>query len=60
MNKNPGPSYGELPESNVNMTNPFQTVAVDLIGPWKVTVNQHDLIYNVLTIIDPDTNIIEA
>jgi hypothetical protein len=60
MNKNPGPSYGELPESNVNMTNPFQTVAVDLIGPWKVTVNQHDLIFNALTIIDPDTNLMEA
>ena len=33
---------------------------MDLIGPWKVTVNEIELEFKALTCIDPVTNLAEA
>ena len=51
--------YGHLPPRTATMI-PFQTVCVDLIGPWKIDVNHQEIIFNALTIIDPDTNLADA
>ena len=32
---------------------------VDLIGPWKIAVNNEDVYFNALTCIDPVTNLVE-
>ena len=47
-----GPGYGLLPERDVDAV-PFNEVAVDLIGPWKITVQGQEVVFNVLTSIDP-------
>jgi len=39
--KLPGRGQGELPPYNV-VDMPFDTVAVDLIGPWEVTLRSED------------------
>jgi hypothetical protein len=44
--------YGKLPLQN-------DEVAVDLIGPWAITINHQELIFNALTCIDPVTNLTE-
>ena len=38
---------------------PWNEVAVDLIGPWKVKLGGKDLEFNALTCIDPVTNLVE-
>ena len=50
--------YGHLPERHAPLM-PWDMVAVDLIGPWKITVNDRDLEFNALTCIDPVTNLVE-
>lgn len=32
---------------------------VDLIGPWKVKINEQEIFFNALTCIDPVTNLVE-
>ena len=53
-----GPGYGLLPARDVKEC-PFEEVAVDLIGPWKVTVRGRAVEFNALTCIDPVTNLVE-
>ena len=40
--------------------NPWETVAVDLIGPWKFKVQGATLEFHSLTMVDQDTNLVEA
>jgi len=53
-----GPGYGQLPPREASLA-PWDEVAVDLIGPWTITVNGQELIFNALTCIDPVTNLSE-
>ena len=57
-NKSPNVQYGHLPERHADLV-PWDSVAVDLIGPWKITVNGVELEFNALTCIDPVTNLTE-
>ena len=50
--------YGLLPPRMVSME-PWATVSVDLVGPWKLSINGMDLEYHALTIMDNDTNLTE-
>src|SRR5210317_365778 len=38
---------------------PWRTVAVDLIGPWKLRINKEVHSFRALTMIDPVTNFVE-
>jgi hypothetical protein len=58
QHKSSGKGFGELSERDVT-TVPWQEVHVDLIGPWKVTVNHLHVEFLALTIIDPATNLVE-
>lgn len=51
-------AYGELPPREVPMA-PWEEVHIDLIGPWKVRVNDQEVEFNALTCIDPVTNLVE-
>ena len=55
LNKN----YGHLPPQIAGLF-PWKTVAVDLIGPWKVKINQIELEFRALTCINPVSNVVEA
>jgi transposase InsO family protein len=57
-NKATGPGYGELPERDAQLL-PWNEVAVDLIGPWRISINGQELEFNALTCIDPVTNLVE-
>ena len=57
-NKQLGQGYGHLPERVAHLM-PWDAVAVDLIGPWKISVNGIELEFLALTCIDPVTNITE-
>ena len=50
--------YGKLPPRNPQVV-PWDEVAVDLIGPWKIEVNGREFIFLALTCIDPVTNLVE-
>ncbi|GFH61911.1 hypothetical protein CTEN210_18387 [Chaetoceros tenuissimus] len=58
-NKTSNVQYGHLPPRNVTMQ-PWHTVAVDLIGPWKMKIQGIDVEFRALTIVDNDTNLLEA
>ena len=53
-----GRGYGELPTTDAEET-PFDTVCVDLIGPWKLSIfeEQKTIELNALSIIDPVTGL---
>ena len=53
-----GAGYGELPPREAPLL-PWDEVAVDLIGPWKVEVQGQEIEFNALTSIDPVTNLVE-
>ena len=58
-NKLIGPGYGLLPPRHAPLT-PWSEVMVDLVGPWKVKIDQNDDVYfNALTCIDPVSNLVE-
>ena len=38
---------------------PWHDIHINLIGPWKITVNGIDLYFHALTVIDPVTNLLE-
>jgi hypothetical protein len=59
INKLTGPGYGQLPPREATAL-PFQEVAVDLIGPWRVTVQNETIEFYALTCIDIATNFPEA
>ena len=53
-----GKGYGLLPMRDMK-EQPFEEVAVDLIGPWKVQVRGKAYEFNALTAIDTVTNLVE-
>ena len=53
-----GRGFGLLPEQSITEV-PWQDVAIDLIGPWKVPINNRMYEFNALTCIDPVTNLTE-
>ena len=57
-NKLIGPGYGHLPPREAPLA-PWSEVMVDLIGPWKIKVQDQDVYFNALTCIDPVTNLTE-
>ena len=59
LNKQSNKHYGHLPPRAAGLF-PWETVAVDLIGPWKIKVNGIDLEFRALTCINPVSNIVEA
>ena len=59
LNKQSNRNYGHLPPRIAGLF-PWETVAVDLIGPWKITTNGIDLEFHALTCIDPVSNVVEA
>jgi len=58
MHKSTTKEYGHLPPRVAGVF-PWRTVAVDLIGPWKIEINGKELEFNALTCIDPVTNLVE-
>jgi hypothetical protein len=57
--KQPGQPYGHLPPRNDTAV-PWEEVAVDLVGPWSVTLPDiGELRFHALTIIDTTTTISE-
>ena len=59
MNKLSNKSYGHLPLQVAGLF-PWETVAVDLIGPWRIKINRVELEFRALTCINPVSNIVEA
>ena len=58
-NKSLGPGYAELPP-RIATEVPFEQVAVDLIGPWKIDIPGYGLLkFKALTIIDQATTLSE-
>lgn len=57
-NKLLGAGYGLLPPRHAPLI-PWNEVAVDLIGPWKIKIEQQEVEFNALTCIDPVTNLVE-
>ena len=57
--KDNGRQYGNLLPRDAGYS-PFETVAVNLIGPWKLKVGRVSLEFNALTCIDPVTDLTEA
>ncbi len=53
-----GHGYGLLPNQEVQIA-PWEEVAIDLIGPWKVKVNGQQVEFNALTYIDMASNLVE-
>ena len=53
-----GPGYGLLPERDVRLV-PWEEVAIDLIGPWKIKVHGKMIEFNALTCIDTASNLVE-
>ena len=58
-NKLLGRGYGHLPPWHAQLI-PWNEVAVDCIGPWKIKVGNTELEFNALTSIDPVSNITES
>ena len=59
MNKHSNKNYGLLPPQVAGLF-PWETVAVDLIGPLKIKINQVKMEVRALTCINPVSNIVEA
>mmetsp|Transcript_89531 Transcript_89531/g.175229 ORF Transcript_89531/g.175229 Transcript_89531/m.175229 type:complete len:1053 (-) Transcript_89531:4218-7376(-) len=53
-----GRGHGELPPREAEMV-PWRQVAVDCIGPWKLTVGSNTISFKALTITDTVTNLTE-
>jgi hypothetical protein len=53
-----GRGYGLLPKQEVWIA-PWEEVAINLIGPWKVKVNGQQFEFNALTCIDMALNLVE-
>ncbi len=44
--------YGHVPPKHVHHLNPWDDVCMDMIGPWKVTINHFEYTFRALTHID--------
>ncbi len=53
-----GHGYGLPPKQEVRIA-PWEEVAINLIGPWKVKVNGQQVGFNALTCIDTASNLVE-
>jgi hypothetical protein len=53
-----GRGYGRLPKGEVRIA-PWEEVAIDLIGPWKVKVKGQQVEFNALTCINMASNLVE-
>ena len=53
-----GAGYGKLPALKATLV-PWETVAIDLVGPCIIKVKDQDIQFNALTYIDPVTNLVE-
>jgi hypothetical protein len=51
-----GHGYGILPKQEVQIA-PWEEVAINLIGPWKVKINGQQVEFNALTWIDTASNL---
>jgi transposase InsO family protein len=56
--KNNAREYGELPPREAEVA-PWETVAVDLIGPWATKIPGREIRFSAMTIIDTVTNYVE-
>ena len=56
--KRGGKGYGHVPMKDPE-TVPWKDVAVDLSGPWKATLNDKELLFHTLTVIDVFTGWVE-
>jgi hypothetical protein len=56
--KNVGRGHGETASREAPLL-PWQDVAVDLIGPWTVSIGDRELKFSALTMIDMVTNLVE-
>jgi hypothetical protein len=54
-----GCGYGPLPKQEVRISTPWEEVAINLIGAWKVKVNGRQVEFNALTCIDTASNLIK-
>ncbi len=52
-----GKGYGLLPERELR-SEPFQEVAADLVGPWKINVQGKEIEFKALMIIDTVTKLV--
>ena len=52
--------YGHLPPKNIIHLNPWDEVCVDMIGPWKITINNIEYNFRALTCIDSTINLPEV
>ena len=59
MKKQINKNYKHLPPQEAGLF-PWETVAVHLIGPWKVEINKIKLEFRAMTFIDPVSNKVEA
>ena len=50
--------YGNLPPKNVSHVQPWDEVHVDMIGPWKVIVNNFEYQFRAVTCIDSTINLL--
>ena len=41
------------------VSTPWEQVCVDLVGPWTTIINGHLIQINVLSVVDPDTDLSE-
>jgi hypothetical protein len=53
-----GRGYGLLPKQEVQFA-PWEEVAINLIGPWKVKANSQQVEFNALTCIDTASNLVK-
>ena len=44
--------YGQLPPKQVKNIEPWREVHIDMIGPWRVTINQFEYEFRALTCVD--------
>jgi hypothetical protein len=56
--KNVGHRHGETATHEASLL-PWQDVAVDLLGPWTLSIGNKKLKFHALTIIDTVTNLVE-
>ena len=56
--KDPCPREGQLAEKPANL-NPWEEVAMDLVGPWKFKIGKVTFIFQALTCIDPFIGLLE-
>jgi len=54
----PKKGFGLLPEREMRIT-PWEEVAINLIGPWTVKVNNRKVKFNAIMCIDTASNLVE-